>query len=260
MGLKGRETLNPYRICARLILDRLKWDFNPESYRSRVELRKWKNRYAGQSAVILCNGPSLLKTDFSLLKNSFVFGLNKINLLFDKSDFRPDCVVAVNKLVIEQNAKFFRETEIPVFLDASAIPLIGRKDGIAYLNTSNILRFAQDVSMSVYQGHTVTFVAMQMAYHMGFSRVTLVGCDHNFATKGAANATVKAGDVDESHFDPRYFSGGVSWQLPDLIQSEIAYLMALDAYQLDGRILANSTEGGKLELLPRIALPDFLKM
>ncbi|MGK2925651.1 MAG: hypothetical protein ACSLE2_08510, partial [Lysobacterales bacterium] len=119
-------------------------------------------------------------------------------------------------------------------------------------------RFARDVSFSIYQGHTVTFVAMQLAYHMGFTRVALVGCDHNFAVKGPANQTVTAGDVDESHFDPRYFAGGVKWQLPDLIQSEVSYLMALDVFQSDNRLLCNCTEGGKLEVLPRMRLRDFI--
>lgn len=257
MGIQGREVINPYGIAGKTVIDRLKWDLHPESFHSRKMLREWKDRYRGQSAVILCNGPSLLKTDFSLLKDTFTFGLNKINLLFDRSDFRPSCIASVNTLVIEQNAEFFRSTDIPLFLDSSALPHVGRRSTIAYLKSANIVRFAQDVSLSIYQGHTVTYVAMQLAYHMGFTRVTLVGCDHNFAAKGVANQTVTGGAKDESHFDPRYFAG-VNWQLPDLIQSEISYLMALDTFQMDGRLLCNSTEGGKLELLPRVPLADFI--
>ena len=114
--------------------------------------------------------------------------------------------------------------------------------------------------MSIYQGGTVTFVALQLAYHMGFARVALVGCDHNFADKGPANATVTSGAHDANHFDPRYFAGGVKWQLPDLVESEIAYMLAKNAFETDGRSLLNCTDGGKLELLPRMQLANYLDL
>lgn len=253
-----KDAINPYRMAIGSAVNRLLWDIKLESCRSRRILRTWKDRHKGGSAVILCNGPSLRKTDFSPLQNQFTFGLNKIHLLFDYSKFRPDCIVAVNRHVIEQTIDFYRTTTLPLFLDSSASPYLGKRPNVAYLHSAGISRFARDVSFSIYQGHTVTFVAMQLAYHMGFTRVALVGCDHNFAVKGPANQTVTAGDVDESHFDPRYFAGGVKWQLPDLIQSEVSYLMALDVFQSDNRLLCNCTEGGKLEVLPRMRLRDFI--
>jgi len=103
----------------------------------------------------------------------------------------------------------------------------------------------------------VTFVAMQLAFHMGFREVALVGCDHNFATKGTANAVVEGGEKDPNHFDPNYFAG-VKWQLPDLVQSEIGYMMAGQAFEAAGGRIVNCTEGGKLEIFPRMALAEFL--
>ena len=256
--LKQRPTINPYRYGAFLILDRLKWDLNPESWRSRKIIKSWQNKYAGQKAVILCNGPSLLKTDFSLLEGVFTFGLNKINLLFDKSDFRPSCIVAVNPFVIEQNAEFYNQTDIPLFLSRVGTKLIQSRENVAFMHSTSQTKFAQDCSFSVYEGATVTFVAMQLAFHMGFKDVALIGCDHNFATKGMANQTVVSGEKDDNHFDPRYFSGGVKWHLPDLPRSEFSYSLAGDIYNSYGRRLVNATEGGKLELLPRISLINFL--
>ncbi len=89
--------------------------------------------------------------------------------------------------------------------------------------------------------------------------MTFVGADHNFATKGPANQTVVSGEKDESHFDPRYFSGGMQWQLPDLFQSEVAYTMARDAYAAFGGQVVNATDGGKLEVFERQDLSDFLR-
>lgn len=256
-----RDTLNPYRKGAGLLLDRVKWDLNPQSWRSRSALRDWKDRFPGRKAVILCNGPSLLKVDFAALHEAevFCFGLNKINLLFDSTRFRPGCVVAVNALVIEQNAAFYNSTDLPLFLDRRAVGMVKGRPNVAFLHGGGFPYFARDCSVSLYQGHTVTYVALQLAFHMGFREVALVGADHTFATKGPANLAVVSGGKDESHFHPDYFAGGMQWQLPDLFQSEVAYTMARDMYAAFGGAVVNATVGGQLEVFKRVALDDFLR-
>jgi hypothetical protein len=245
-----------------MILGRLRWDLDSQSYVSRRRLKRIKDTQAGKKAVILCNGPSLMKVDFDALDASGVysFGLNKINLLFDKVRFRPNCVVAVNKYVIEQNADFYNSTDIELFLDSYARTgrLVKPGSNIAFLHSTSHARFARDVSFSIFQAATVTSVALQFAFHMGFKRVALVGADHNFAVKGAANKAVIAGERDESHFDPNYFSGGVKWQLPDLAESEIWYGRARQVYEVCGREIINCTDGGELEVFDRLPLVDFL--
>jgi hypothetical protein len=252
------DTLNPYYYALYTFLDRLKWDLRPASFSSRAKLKAWKDRHRGQKAVIVCNGPSLLKSDLSLLKGVTTFGLNKINLLFDKSNFRPTYIVAVNKHVIEQNRDFFNKTELPLFLEAKSIGEVKPRSNVCYLHTSLQNKFAKDCSMSLYRGGTVTFVAMQLAYHMGFSNVALIGCDHSFATEGPANKLVESGTRDDSHFDPNYFAGGVKWQLPNLPLSEYSYSLASETYKVAGRQLVNATVGGNLEVLSRISLEEFI--
>jgi hypothetical protein len=236
----------------------MKWDIKPEAWRSRKKLKELKNHHRSKKAVILCNGPSLNKTDFSLLEDVYTFGLNKINLLFDRTSYRPSYIVSVNKLVIEQNADFFNSTEIPLFLDSKGAQFVDKKESITFLHSTGYRGFANDCSISIDQGHTVTYVALQLAFHMGFSEVALIGCDHNFATKGPANKTVVSGESDPNHFDRNYFSGGQKWQLPDLFESEISYKMANDAYEADNRQIFNATEGSELKIFPEKSLDDFL--
>jgi hypothetical protein len=257
--LAQRPTVNPYRYAASEIWNRLKWDLTFESWRSRSKLQKLKNLYSGSKAVIICNGPSLLKSNLSLLDGIFTFGLNKINLLFDKSNFRPSCIVAVNHLVIEQNHQFYAQTDIPLFLDSYAVNLLQSRSNVTFLHSSRECNFARDCSLSIYNGYTITFVALQLAFHMGFQDVALIGCDHSFATKGATNKTVIAEEKDENHFDPNYFAGGVKWQLPDLFQSEVSYNLAHNIYQAAGKNLVNATEGGCLEIFPRMKLDEFVQ-
>lgn len=257
-----RPTVNPYRKAAGLALGRLAWDLDPRSWRARRRLRALRDTHRGGKAVILCNGPSLLKVDFDRIDASGVptIGLNKINLLYDRTDHRPAYIVTVNPLVIEQNLEFFNTTETSLFIDAVAARKgLKTRRNVHYLHSTGIHgAFAGDVSMSLFQGFTVTYVALQVAYHLGFREVALVGCDHSFAAKGPANQVVNAGDSDPDHFDPNYFAGDMKWQLPDLLESEMAYLKALRVYEESGRHLYNCTEGGKLDILPRKALAEFL--
>jgi len=254
----SRSTINPYRFALLEVWNRLKWDMTLQSWHSRKKLKSVKDKHFGQKAVIICNGPSLLKTDFSLLNGVFTFGLNKINLIFDKSNFRPSCIVAVNSFVIEQNRDFYNSTEIPLYLDSCGTAYVKPRFNTTFLHSSTQMKFAKDCSISVNQGYTVTFVAMQLAFHMGFNSVALIGCDHSFATKGQANKVVIAGEKDESHFDPNYFAHGVKWQLPDLVQSEVAYTLARDMYECYGRMIVNATFGGKLNIFNRMSLKDFI--
>lgn len=251
--------MNPYRFAFALTMQRLAWDLCRESWRSRRRLQRLRNSQAGGRAVILCNGPSLLRTNFELLDGVYTIGLNKINLLFERSTFRPRAIVAVNPHVIGQNKAFYNETEIPLFLDSSARFQVAARNNVTFLHSSFQTAAVSDISVSLNQGYTVTFVAMQLALHLGFAEVAVVGCDHNFAVKGPANAEVSATGPDQSHFDPRYFSGGQSWNLPDLVASEYYYSLVAERYMKLGRKLWNCTEGGALELLPRCELGAFVR-
>ncbi len=104
----------------------------------------------------------------------------------------------------------------------------------------------------IFEGFTVTYVALQLAFHMGFNEVILVGVDHNFVTQGPANQAIVSQGDDPNHFAPDYFGKGFKWQLPDLVGSERAYSMARDAYSLAGRRVLDATIDGKLAIFPKV--------
>ncbi|MFC1483885.1 6-hydroxymethylpterin diphosphokinase MptE-like protein [Candidatus Neomarinimicrobiota bacterium] len=256
-----RPTVNPYRFSANLILYRLRWDLNWKSWVCRQRLKRLRNIHQGQKAIIIGNGPSLNKVDFSILEKAgvFTFGLNKINLLFERTTFRPNCIVSMNRHVLEQNRAFYNQTEIPLFLNSSHRRQIRLRTNVTFLNFTNEPRkFARNCSISMTQGHTVTYAALQLAFHMGFQQVGLIGMDHDFAAKGPGNITVLAGKSDPDHFHPDYFAEGVKWQLPDYRSMEVHYELARDTYERYGRKVFNCTEGGKLEVFERRTLPHFL--
>ena len=255
-------TINPYLRGGAMVLSRLFWDLHPSAWISRKRLKTWRNRHRGEKAVILCNGPSLNNVDFRLLKRSkiFTFGLNKINLLFERTDFRPSVVVVGNSHVLQQNADFYNTTSIPLFLDSAGRKWIRFRQNIQFLHkTSATGKFAGDCSLSINPGYTVTYLALQLAFHIGFQKVALVGCDHTFTTKGPANETIASGTVDPNHFDPNYFVGGQLWQLPDLTMSELHYSIAGEFFKNYQRKIVNCTVGGQLEVFERQEFLHFLQ-
>jgi len=256
----GRTTLNPYLSAAGQVWSRLRWDLDYRSWVSRSRLRKQRDMHRGRKAVIVCNGPSLMQTDWSLLDDVYSFGLNKINLLFENSTYRPSCVVAVNPFVLEQNEAFFNSTGLPLYLDGNASGRgVKLRENVVMLHSTSVNKFARDCSVSVFQGGTVTFVAMQLAFHMGFCDVALIGCDHDFSAQGPANEVARREGPDHDHFHPDYFPEGSSWHLPDIDLSEASYRLAKAVYEADDRRIVNATEGGLLEVFPRMRLVDFLQ-
>jgi hypothetical protein len=222
--------------------------------RSRRALLKLRDSHKGQRCFIIGNGPSLRRTDLSLLKNEVTFGLNRIYLLFPELGFQTTYLVSVNDLVLEQCAAELLALKLPKFITWRARRWLSNDPRTIFVDTdyTGPETFTGDVSGRVYEGSTVTYVALQLAFYMGFQEVILVGVDHNFVTRGPANSAVISEGDDPNHFSPDYFGKGFKWQLPDLEGSERAYRRAKEAYEQADRRVVDATVGGKLTVFPKI--------
>ena len=221
-------------------------------------LAAYKDKHRGERCVIIGNGPSLRNTDVSKIKDEYTFGLNRIYLAFPDWGFKTNYLVSINNLVMEQYAEEIQQLEIPKFLAWRSRQHIKLTDNMMFLHTTYYNpKFSHDVRGRVYEGATVTYVAMQIAFYMGFEQVVLIGVDHSFKAKGKPNETVVSGGDDQSHFDPKYFAKGVRWQLPDLDTSEQAYMRARYAYEQAGREILDATIGGQLTVFPKVDFDTF---
>ena len=214
-------------------------------------LGQFRNRHKGQRCVIIGNGPSLNKMDLSFLENEITFGMNRIFLLFDKWKFRPTYYVSVNPLVIEQSAEDIRQIDAPKFLSHKGIPFFNEPGDINFLRSVPQWFFSKDPRNGICEGWTVTYVAMQLAYFMGFDEVILIGVDHHFVTQGDPNKEVVSEGDDPNHFHPGYFGKGTRWHLPDLERSEGSYQMAKQAFEAENRRILDATVDGKLAIFPK---------
>ncbi|MBV6402724.1 MAG: hypothetical protein CNIPEHKO_03037 [Anaerolineales bacterium] len=246
-----------------------------------------KDVHKGKRAFIVGNGPSLKQTDTSKLKNEITFGMNRIYLAFLEWGFTTSYLCVTNDLVVEQFVDEISTLTIPKFIawrshrhfkaqfrraelvEASNSPIL--KPSVSSLQspvsnpqspisslptfvytTYTGPKFSTDVRGRVWEGATVTNLALQLAFHMGIEKAILIGVDHNFADKGEANKTIVSQGDDPNHFMPNYFGKGVKWQLPDLDTSEIGYALARDAYRKAGREVVDATVGGKLTIFPKV--------
>lgn len=227
----------------------------PLAARAQDPISQFHNIHQGDRCFILANGPSLRNMDFSLLKNEITFGMNRIYLLADEIGFLPTYFVSINELVLDQFHREIANLAIPKFINWNRRALFDPEGNVVhYLRVRLGLkdRFSGDISQPVTSGGTVTFVALQIAYYMGFETIVLIGLDHSFQAKGIPNrSVVRHQEKDQDHFDPNYFPKGSKWQPPDLVRSEIAYQLARDAYEADGRVITDATDGGKCPIFQK---------
>ncbi len=227
--------------------------FHPWRRDSLRQLAALKDAHRGERCFILGNGPSLKKTDLSKLRDEKTFGMNRIYLMFSELGFPTSYYLSVNSLVVEQCAKDIRTLPVPKFISWRSHHLIQPTADTVFLHTTYTgPGFAHDARGRLWEGATVTYVALQLAFHMGFEQAILIGVDHSFTTKGKPNTTVVSQGDDPDHFNSSYFGKGFRWQLPDLDTSEKGYLLARQAYQQAGRQVLDATIAGKLTIFPKV--------
>lgn len=203
-----------------------------------------KDKYKGQTCVVAGNGPSLREVPNDFLHKYPLFGTNRCYL-----KFIPDFYVVVNPLVIEQNCEQIEALNCTKFV-REKMGLYGYQ-----LKRTGKHIFSYEPDKRIYEGYTVTYVCLQLAYFMGFETVLLVGVDHRYTLNGKPNEK-KMMEADPNHFDPSYFSGQY-WHNADLKNSGEAYELARDAYAKGGKSIINLTRGSALKTFPFGMIEDW---
>ncbi len=226
------------------------------SSRRDARLDFLRDRHAGQRCVLVANGPSLNRMDLGVLRDEIVIGMNKIYLGLKTFGFHPRYYVAVNRKVLAQSAAEIRALNCVKLLGSHAALAGLGEDALTYvLNTEHPpARFSTDLAWGLHEGWTVTFAALQVAWHLGFEKVVIVGLDHRYEFTGKPNETRVMHGADPNHFAPGYFGGGQEWDNPDLPRSEQSYRVALDAFRGAGRTIVDATVGGACTIFPKMEL------
>jgi hypothetical protein len=228
------------------------------STHSRQRLARFRDCHRGERLVLVCNGPSLNQTDFALIRKEISMGLNKIYLGFRRLRFYPRYYAAINRRVIEQSASEIRNLNCIRFLKDMGTGNPLPQSALTYLLHSRPEQhFHQNLCEGFFEGYTVTFAALQIAFFMGFKAIVIVGMDHRYSFQGSPNEPHELVGHDPNHFDPSYFSGH-TWDNPDLANSERFYAIARGVFESAGRRIIDCTVDGACKVFEKGRLEEVL--
>ena len=153
-------------------------------------MAKIRNSHLGESCFIIGNGPSLTTEDLDMLhsKGIATFAVNRIYQIFPKCQWRPTYYVSTDHVMIRD--KLPEVDQIPARI--KFIPLQNKYYlGIKVKGAKYFFRndrrekdqpegFSLDCTEQVNMRGTVTIACMQLAMHLGYKHIYLLGIDHNF--------------------------------------------------------------------------------
>jgi hypothetical protein len=233
-------------------------------------IRNWRDRNKGQRCFIMANGPSLKDMDLSMLRDEVTIGVNGIYKLFDEWGFSTDYLLFEDTEQTELRGPEIHTVEGPVKMAAVYNAYCIEKPGedMLFINVRRAdkyywetmgVRFSDDFSNIVYLGSTITYIAMQLAFHLGCDPVYVIGLDHNYGELSSlfppGKITITEENIDlvrQCHFSKNYYKIGDKIGVPNVLLQEEAYEKARETYELHGRQLLNATKGGCLEIFDRV--------
>ena len=247
---------------------------SPPTLKFKSDLSGFKSIHAGETCVIIGNGPSLNSVDFKKIENFTTFGVNGIFYKTDELGFIPDYYVVEDTAVMLDNAErincyrgkkaSFFPTIYKRFFSNHEDRFYFKMDRRFYEKKSygyEVPQFSRDCNKRIFCNQSVTFINLQLAIYMGFKTILLVGMDHNYDVPDdhiIDGHKILSTSDDPNHFHPDYFGAGKTWHDPKLHNVENAYRFFNIVAGISGSTIINCTTGGKLDVFPRGNLSDFL--
>ncbi len=207
-----------------------------------ADFMKLVGKHTGETGIVVGNGPSLNAVPVEFLNKYPSFGTN---LIYLHESFVPTYYIAVDPSNVRGDY-YERVNALP------SIKIIGHKlakniPGCIWLQTNSAQQKFQKTPFSnpIWEGYSVTYVVLQVAYRMGFKTILLVGVDHRYHGKG------------NDHFHPDY-EVGWNWVEHDMTKSIPAYQLAYRYYTVEGRRIINLTPGSDLHVFEKGELSEWL--
>lgn len=230
-----------------------------ESYYN-AEIEQYRDIHKDESCFIIGHGPSLRASDLDVLEsnNIITFSMNLTYKLFNKTNWRPDYYVAMDRSTLDRYSYFKWEenTKRKCFV-ADASEKFWRENqsenNIKYHSIRNMnmreVKFSGDISKRVYFGATVAYDCLQIAAYMGFKKIYLLGMDL---------APYKQGDRSAVQYS-NFFELDSQEKKPQMWIDKIlrSYLSAKKYADTQNIQIFNATRGGYLEIFDRV---DFDKL
>jgi hypothetical protein len=241
-------------------------------FRISRNAKKWqqlKGKFAGKTAFLLGNGPSLNVTPLYLLRDEVSMCFNRFYLMEERVGWKPTFFLCTDPVVLpdiyEEIEKRVDEYSFPVFQEIHK-GYFHKHDHVLYINELNPFRFTYPLPLVSRGSQTVAVAGLQVLFHLGFSKIVLLGVDQNYVLHDTAEVIegrkiMSTQDDDPNHFDLGYFGKGRKYHNPNawmLTKMNEGFVLAKKEAELRGVEMVNAGVGGKLEVYPRRSLEEVL--
>jgi hypothetical protein len=184
---------------------------------------KYKNIHENKRVFLVANGPSLNDIDLDLIKDEISFGMNRISLVYNKTQWRPTYYVFSSTNVrpdkpwakqwqnsVRDSLNEAKVTSFVADMFMSYIDPYGNFPNTRWFNSlsenkpnlkGEIIEscFSTDVVDRIDKTGTTMNLALQLCYHMGFNEIIFVGADLGWTKDTGTN-------TDPNHFDKNYIA------------------------------------------------------
>jgi hypothetical protein len=236
------------------------------SKKNKSNIIKWdliKNKYKGRRIFIIGNGPSLNQTPLYYLKNEYTMCFNRFGLMLERLNWHPNFYVVVDDLVVKDTNKEINNTILPIvnmafFPDihpsnVNFTKYINHTDNVFWFHADNP-GFSDNLPLCGIN-KTVVNAGIQIAVHLGFSEIYLIGVDmtfNNHKVKQINQRNWQSTEDDPNHFDPRYFGKGRKYHNPTVNEMIKRFEQAHVFFKNRDVEIYNAGYGGRLEVFPRV--------
>jgi len=224
-----------------------------------TKLYNLKNKYQGKRCFVTCTGPSLTIEDLEKLSGEYVFGMNSIALIHDKTTWKPDFYGIQDVYVYEKIKNSIMSTDNGiVFVPMSYKKRFNTPDNWIYWHMCGayhmyeyrftdklFVKITDNAYARVYDGYTITYSILQLAMYMGFEEIYLLGADCSYLGE-------KHHFIETERYDSKADTAGD--------RNIVAYLKAKEYADKHGVKIYNTTRGGCLEVFERKTLEEVLSV
>ena len=228
-------------------------------WKSGEALKRFKDIHKGERCFIVGTGPSLNKTNFSLIKDEIIFGVNTLYTGLEKFKLQCKYYAVSDYMVWNNHFQHILSLDTILFLSSGAADLylkggghIGDRQKAEVYIIDELERIwtagdiSKDITRGVYLGETIIIdICLQVAYYMGFDKVYLLGCDCDYSGLHRFDGSIS----------DNMGGRGVLGDWSDIFH---AYEICKRAFEADDREIINATVGGKLEVFKREKLEDIV--
>jgi hypothetical protein len=252
--------------------------------------KKYFNRHAGERCFILATGPSINEQDLTKLEDDVcialgLFYLHKdikiINPLYhiEAPNHEPFTFSEISQYIANYRKYYTTKTKYFFGYDFYKYSfynyIVNNKDfnsvdssfinyaGSMQLNIYNYNCHNQwDISKNPFSCRTVVYSAIQVAVYMGFKEIYLLGCDHDYLSRYFVK-----GFKNHHFYEDEKGTGAVEEYLDSLTLERWfqeyyyrwkQYRLMREFTESKGCKVYNATNGGLLDVFPRVNLDDII--